>query len=408
MKKQLLVMLLLIAVQLNAQEVAEEMMDAEIVENTELVDDEQNFEAVVEETNTVVIQNIGYTMTNGENLYASPRARFTVQGIDEQSGLKEILVSIDGSDYAPYKNPISFNTEGDHSLSYKFVDRVGNISYSKVFSLTVDATAPRVLEVELNPAPYYASGMEYVGVNTEISFRSYDDMVGVAFVEFASQDQEMIRFESNTTFGMLGYTNTGALLLSYQATDMVSNISPVKSRFFAVDATAPSLDVFAKAVEIDGIRYISSRDTIQIEAYDYETIVSQIMYAINDGEFYPYDAQIGINLKESGEYVVHAKAMDIVGNESAVVEYRVVVDILPPAGDTSYIGEEASTQYDPFAGEDENPMEDETENDISEEMAEMNMNVSEETPAISEEMTDNNISEEMPAGASVDVMDTDQ
>ncbi|MGL4677169.1 MAG: OmpL47-type beta-barrel domain-containing protein [Brevinema sp.] len=416
MKKQLLIMLLLGLVQLNAQETVEETMETNMVQNTDVMDtnmgemNDQNFETVpVTPMENTAVQNVGYTLTNGDYIYASPKARFSVQGVDEQSGLKEIFVSIDGSDYAPYKNSIAFSTEGDHSLSYKFIDRVGNVSYSKVFSITVDATAPRVLEVELNPAPYYASGTEYVGVNTEISFRAYDDMTGLAFVEFASQDQEMMRFESNTTFGSLGYTNTSALLLSYQATDMVSNVSPVKSRFFAVDATAPSLDVFAKAVEIDGIRYISSRDTIQIEAYDYETMVSKIMYAINDGDFKSYDAQIGINLKEAGEYVIQAKATDIVGNESAIVEYKVVVDILSPTGDISYIGEEASSQYDPFVGEEDAPLMeteadtemDNTTNDMS--TTEMDTAI-DETPAV--EMNDT--TGEMPAGTAVDVMDTVQ
>ena len=362
MKQKLLIAsLLLVATMMNAQEIETQEVVEDTTATNEMIVDETmttNAEATTEEANTnakllikpLYVETVGYTITNGETLFASPMARFEVQGLDEQSGLQAILVSVDGGEYAAYKNPISFTTEGEHSLNYQFIDRVGNSSYSKTFSVTLDATAPRVIDLVLTPAPYKAAGSEYIGPNTEFSFTSFDDLTGIAFIEYSINTQEtMSRFATNTTFASLGYTNTEAFRISYQATDMVSNVSTLKSQVLIVDATAPTVDVFAKAIEIEGIRYISSKDKISVEAFDTETVIADIFYAINDGEFTAYNEQIGIYLKEAGEYTVRAKATDVVGNESVEVEYKVVVDMLAPTGDALYIGEALSTEYDPIA-----------------------------------------------------------
>ncbi len=49
-----------------------------------------------------------------------------------------------------------------------------------------------------------------------------------------------------------------------------------------------------------------------------------------------YDPEIGVNLRNSGEYTVYAKAIDVVGNESAPVEYHVYVDVHAPTGNAAY------------------------------------------------------------------------
>ena len=139
MKKQwLIIPLILLATNINAQDAVggvEEDGTAtnEIVTTEEVATNEMGTtegvatnEMVVDVATTNVsatnmyVETVGYTITNGDTIYASPLARFEVQGLDEQSGLQEILVSVDGGEYATYKQPISFTKEGKHSLSYQF------------------------------------------------------------------------------------------------------------------------------------------------------------------------------------------------------------------------------------------------------------------------------------------------
>ncbi|MGL4394454.1 MAG: OmpL47-type beta-barrel domain-containing protein [Brevinema sp.] len=347
MKKQwLIAAVLMMAVQTYAQDQTTEPVAAQDLTNAT----ETNAGSTIVEANadSMTVENVGYTITQDDVFFASPFARFKVEGVDEQSGVKDIFVSVDGSAYNPYKGAISFDKEGEHSISYKFVDHVGNVSYSKTYDIVVDATAPRILDIQFSPKPYISSGYTFVGPNAQISFRHHDDTTGVAYVEFATNENASFeRFRNNVTFAQLGVSNTTLMTLRYRALDMVSNISPIKSTAVFVDATAPTVSIFAdKVFERDGIRYISSKSTISVTAVDAETAVEKVLFAVNDSEFQEYDDAIGIQLKKAGNYDVKVKAMDVVGNESAEVVYSVVVDMLAPTGEVSYLGDQESSNYD--------------------------------------------------------------
>lgn len=364
-KKWLITSFLFTTVMLYAQEA--EVAAPEEPTQEVAVDTEQQETSVLENetspTEKMFVDNVGYTLKQGDMLYASPMARFEVQGVDEQSGLENIFVSIDGGEYAPYKAPIALMEEGNHTISYKFVDRVGNVSYSKVFEVYIDAAAPRVLEPLFDPMPYKASGYTYVGLNTKIGFKMFDDITGVAFAEFSTNNQDFVRYENEFTLSNLGYSSNTILHLYYKATDMVSNVTEVRKTTLYLDATPPVVDVFARAYETNGIRYISSREPIYVGAFDNETKADKILFSINDGEYQEYDEEIAIRLKDAGEYDVKVKAIDIVGNESDEVVYSVVVDMQAPSGDASYIGDENS-----MAAESAQPMaEEENASNLSEE-----------------------------------------
>lgn len=426
MKKQwLIIPLFLVLTVTNAQDTTTSTEVVEDITSNDMVIDEAMTNTGVDNTGTntvatnetmtnemisppnIQVDNIGYMLTNDDILFASPLAHFEVQGVDEQSGLKEILVSVDGGSYALYKNPIAFDTEAEHSLNYQFIDRVGNVSYSQTFSVTIDATPPRVVELDITPAPYLAAGNVYVGSNSEISFTTYDDMVGVAFVEYSVNAKEQTRFVSNVTFASMGYTNTEILRLEYEAIDMVSNVSPMKSQLLTLDTTAPVVNVFAKAVDIDGVRYISSKDTIYAEAFDKDTKVVEILYAINGGEFIPYNTEIGIHLMTSGEYNVSVKAKDAVGNVSEEVIYSVVVDMLPPTGDASYIGEARSEEYEDvsFLNKQEETNTEVTSTTETTSVSTDNATIVSEENSIASTTEDSTtiVSPEVPSGTAVDI-----
>jgi hypothetical protein len=77
----------------------------------------------------------GENYTNRDNVY-------TVSASDEISGIGEILVSLDGSDYAVYSAPFRVQIPGRHSISAKGVDRLGNESVPVELLFYVDVTPP--------------------------------------------------------------------------------------------------------------------------------------------------------------------------------------------------------------------------------------------------------------------------
>jgi hypothetical protein len=77
----------------------------------------------------------GENYTNRDNVY-------TVTADDEISGVREILISLDGSDYAVYSAPFRLQIEGSHTINVKAVDRLGNESVPMDLRFYVDMTAP--------------------------------------------------------------------------------------------------------------------------------------------------------------------------------------------------------------------------------------------------------------------------
>ena len=77
----------------------------------------------------------GENYTNRDNVY-------TVSASDEISGVGEILVSLDGSDYAVYSAPFRVQIPGRHVVSAKAVDRLGNESVPMELLFYVDVTPP--------------------------------------------------------------------------------------------------------------------------------------------------------------------------------------------------------------------------------------------------------------------------
>ncbi len=62
------------------------------------------------------------------NLYIDPQATFTIKATDNLSGVKEIYVSLNGSDFARYELETQIPFRGDHKLNVYAVDNLGNAS----------------------------------------------------------------------------------------------------------------------------------------------------------------------------------------------------------------------------------------------------------------------------------------
>lgn len=68
---------------------------------------------------------------------------YTISASDAESGLSSILVRLDGKgEFKTYTGAIKLDTNGDHLIEAKAVDKVGNVSPVAVLSVFVDIIAP--------------------------------------------------------------------------------------------------------------------------------------------------------------------------------------------------------------------------------------------------------------------------
>ncbi|HQP49914.1 MAG TPA: hypothetical protein PKX12_14405 [Spirochaetota bacterium] len=79
---------------------------------------------------------------SGRNI-ASNEVKYSVIATDEASGVNSIFIRIDEKgDFIPYVNPIQFNTDGEHLIEAKAVDKAGNLSNVSILSVFVDVVPP--------------------------------------------------------------------------------------------------------------------------------------------------------------------------------------------------------------------------------------------------------------------------
>ncbi len=97
---------------------------------------------------TVKIVPSGNFYVKGGKNYAPRSFTYTVEAIDSESGIEKILVSIDGGEFTLYQGPISIDKEGEHTITAKAVDNVGNISDEVKLTFIIDITPP---QIELKP-----------------------------------------------------------------------------------------------------------------------------------------------------------------------------------------------------------------------------------------------------------------
>lgn len=73
--------------------------------------------------------------------YVPAGARVTVEASDAETGVSEVLYSLDGADYVAYNFPVVL-APGTHTIKVKAMDLVGNVSGEVSLTLVVDADEP--------------------------------------------------------------------------------------------------------------------------------------------------------------------------------------------------------------------------------------------------------------------------
>ena len=96
----------------------------------------------------VKIKPSGKLYTVEKENYAPAAYTYSVKVEGKNTGISQILVSVDSGKFQIYKTPITLTKEGKHTIRAKAIDIVGNESEEAVLIVTMDATPP---DVELIP-----------------------------------------------------------------------------------------------------------------------------------------------------------------------------------------------------------------------------------------------------------------
>ena len=250
---------------------------------------------------TVVRNGVTYF---GKNLIAN------LSATDDLSGLKQIYLSTDNVNFAPYQK-IDTSKEGNNILSYYSVDHVGNVETIKQKSFVVDITTP--------VSNHQIEGMSKDGViskNSKISLISSDELSGVERIMYHF-DNEPEKIYTPGALIPFSHLSDGAHTLYYYAEDRVKNKETEKMASFFYDKSPPimSSDVLGDRFIVNDKVYFSGRTKLKLTAVDNKSGIKEIQYSINNGPFVVYEDPFYLP-NVAGQHTVRYFSVDNVGNTS--------------------------------------------------------------------------------------------
>ncbi len=256
--------------------------------------------------------------------YAPLSATFILSAEDKESQLKEIQYSIDGSDFIVYDKPIKFDSEGRHIIVYRAIDKTGNISSEKIYTVIIDATPPDgIVSVE---GPYYVSdGKIFISSKSKIILWAEDKLSGVEGIYVSLDNSDFIPYTEPVYINEEGEHTAVAY-----AVDNVGNKTKEYTIKGYVDNSGPIVDIHESEnlVEVDGKYYTNKNNEFSVTATDNLSGVKKIYVSLDNSPFVEYTSPFRIQM--AGEHTLKAKAVDNLGNESEVKEISFYVDVEPP------------------------------------------------------------------------------
>ncbi|HVQ95749.1 MAG TPA: ThuA domain-containing protein [Mycobacteriales bacterium] len=241
---------------------------------------------------------------NGQNgWYVTPVA-VTLAGSDENggSGLDRTEYQLDGGAFTVYTAPVTISADGTHALSYRSVDKAGNVEAARSLTFKVDATAPATTAAF---APANDDGWHARAI--PVSLSSTDSTSGVDRIEWS--------LSGGSTWtpytGPVDITGDGVHELLYRAVDKAGNVETLRSAVVKIDGTKPTVLVGGVA---EGQLYGDSQESrITFSAVDPTSGVKTLTGALNGNQFLSGTllAMFDVPL---GQQVLTVHAVDKAGN----------------------------------------------------------------------------------------------
>ena len=163
--------------------------------------------------------------------YGSP-VTVNLAGQDNLSGIAHYEVNLNGSGWLPTTAPPLISVTGRHTLTYRAVDRAGNVSMEEIITLNVDttpSTTTHVFSGNLASNGWYTSPVTVTLVSTDTG---------------AGHHQTLYRLDNDPDWRIYGdpfVVNTdGHHSLKYYATDRANNTEATHIINFDLDLTPPA------------------------------------------------------------------------------------------------------------------------------------------------------------------------
>lgn len=279
---------------------------------------------------------------DGKKLFIGKGLSINFSSYDAQSGVEQILVSIDSAGYKESEGTLDLTLEKKYDINYYAVDNVGNAEKIKNQVFFVDLSAPETeLVFDGEKDENNISG------RTLIKFVASDFVSGVAKTYYSIDGKKEERYYNALRSS---YLSEGEHTIEYYSIDNVGNIEDSKKYTFYIDKTPPILvdEILGNSFVVNGKEYSSGRTKLKLTAVDNKSGIKEIKYSINNEEYIAYEKPFYLT-SVSGSLSVKSYAVDKVGNKSVANEKSTrnkaaYVDLTGPQLKYSFIGKYFKTR----------------------------------------------------------------
>ncbi|MCP4228666.1 MAG: hypothetical protein GY771_00770 [bacterium] len=256
----------------------------------------------------------------GGVVYAPKSAFFSVEADDLGCGVKDIEVSVDDGDFRRYKNAITFDEEGIHTIKYRASDNVGNTAPDEVYRVTIDNASP-LTDYTIKPRTW-AKLKSFYAVPTDcwISLRAADELSGVQRTLYNIDGGDFEKYEDN-----IKMPGPGAHNITFKSQDNVGIWEREKTIKLVVDGVPPksSIEPGGPLFEFEGDKWAPPTHKYYLSATDDVIGVNDILYSIDGGRFISYTEPIKLR---PGAHEIVYYAVDRAKNKEEPNTFEVNVD----------------------------------------------------------------------------------
>ncbi|MDR2037223.1 MAG: hypothetical protein LBQ60_04800 [Bacteroidales bacterium] len=260
----------------------------------------------------------------GDKVYFSGRTKLKLTAVDNKSGVKEIMYSVDGGDFVPYEDPFYLPSQaGKHTISYYALDEMGNSSKDNythnVGIVYVDLVGPQ-LSYQLSGPNFRKGDVLFLSPESKIVLKAVDAESGTQYMSYSIDDQkEEVRYTEP-----FSVKESGTHVVKYFGYDNVNNRNSDQLEI-TVDGEGPEIFHTFSIQRIDKEGGVSSDPEfvgeypsymmLYLAATDLLTGGADIFYSINGQPEVAYVSPIK-NFQKGQSYTIVITAKDKLGNMS--------------------------------------------------------------------------------------------
>lgn len=260
------------------------------------------------------------TIINDEhNNILSARSKIELKAEDKGVGVNRIVFTIDSGNEYTYKVPLRAAnlSQGEHTVAYYAIDKVGNKEQVQTYTFYIDKTAPTIIE-EVIAKTFFANGKEYASGKAQLKLTAFDNKAGVKEIHYSINGGDYILYEKPVFLT----ASSGNLEIKTYAVDNVNNKSVSqtanqKTAIPYIDLSGPTLrhSFSGPKFKTRDTLFINSKTEISLKAYDLEAGMNRIEYRINGKDNLTYDKPFSI--EKEGVYTINYVGYDNVENTSS-------------------------------------------------------------------------------------------